>query len=137
VRTLLKAIPRQISVGRISYCDDHGATLSRYFTVAAGVGADALFLSQMDAKLKRKLGYILYLWQGLCVWVTHSFPLFDAAFVEREGQAPRTEKVSQLLAVRIRDFGGVLRYLAPGATAGGLQDAQPPELSALCARGAL
>jgi diacylglycerol kinase family enzyme len=34
---------------------------------------------------------------------------------EEEGQNQRAE-VSQLLAVRIRDFGGVLRQLAPGAS---------------------
>jgi diacylglycerol kinase family enzyme len=47
---------------------------------------------------------------------THSFPLFEASFVERGGGHPRVEAVSQLLAVRIRDFGGILHNLAPGAS---------------------
>ena len=50
------------------------------------------------------------------VWVTHSFPLFEAAFVERSGAQPRVELISELLAVRIRDFGGVLNNFVPGAT---------------------
>jgi len=58
---LLDAIPVRVPVGRIFYCDGEGVERSRYFTVAAGVGADALFLSRLDAKLKRKLGYLLYL----------------------------------------------------------------------------
>jgi diacylglycerol kinase family enzyme len=84
--------------------------------VAAGVGADALFLSRLDPSLKRRFGYILYLIEGFRVWATHSFPLFQAAFVERASSKPRVEQISQLLAVRIRDFGGVLHNLAPGAT---------------------
>jgi diacylglycerol kinase family enzyme len=50
------------------------------------------------------------------VWATYSFPLFDAVFEESATNSNRVAQVSQLLAVRIRDFGGVLRKLAPGAT---------------------
>jgi YegS/Rv2252/BmrU family lipid kinase len=116
VRKLLTATPVRVSVGQITYQDSAGAPCSRYFTVAAGVGADALFLSRLDAGLKRRFGYVLYLVEGVRVWAAHSFPLFEAAFVERSSSKPRVEEVSQLLAVRIRDFGGVLHNLAPGAT---------------------
>jgi YegS/Rv2252/BmrU family lipid kinase len=116
VRKLLTAAPVRVSVGQIFYSDSTGATRSRYFTVAAGVGADALFLSRLDPTLKRRFGYILYLIEGFRVWATHSFPLFQAAFVERASSKPRMVEISQLLAVRIRDFGGVLHNLVPGAT---------------------
>jgi diacylglycerol kinase (ATP) len=116
IHKLLEAVPQKISVGHISYQDTEGATHSHYFTVAAGVGADALLMSQLDAKLKRRFGYFLYLWQGLWIWATHSFPLFNASFEECKSCKPRVEAVSQLLAVRIRNFGGVLHNLAPGAT---------------------
>jgi diacylglycerol kinase family enzyme len=116
VRRLLTAEPVSVPVGRISYRNARGETNSRYFTVAAGVGADALFLSRLDAGLKRRLGYILYLIEGFNVWVTHSFPLFEAVFEESANHRPRVAEVSQLLAIRIRDFGGVLHNLAPGAT---------------------
>jgi YegS/Rv2252/BmrU family lipid kinase len=116
VRRLLTAVPVRISVGQISYCDSTGGAHSRYFTVAAGVGADALFLSRLDPSLKRRFGYALYLIEGFRVWATYSFPLFQAAFVEGASSEPRVEEISQLLAVRIRDFGGVLHNLAPGAT---------------------
>ncbi len=36
--------------------------------------------------------------------------------IEMEGETSRSAEVSQLLAVRIRHFGGVLRELAPGAS---------------------
>lgn len=116
VRKLLGANPVRVSVGKISYRDAAGAEQSRYFTVAAGVGADALFLSRLDPSLKRRFGYLLYLVEGFRVWATYSFPLFQTAFIERTSAKPRVEEVSQLLAVRIRDFGGVLHNLAPGAT---------------------
>ena len=116
VRKLLTADPVRISVGQISYRDAAGSICSRYFTVAAGVGADALFLSRLDPSLKRRLGYLLYLVEGFRVWATHSFPLFQATFVESASAQPRVEHISQLLAVRIRDFGGVLHNFAPGAT---------------------
>jgi YegS/Rv2252/BmrU family lipid kinase len=116
VRKLLGATPVRVSVGQISYRDATGATQSRYFTVAAGVGADALFLTRLDPSLKRRFGYLLYIVEGFRVWATYSFPLFQTAFEERASAKPRVEEVSQLLAVRIRDFGGVLHNLAPGAT---------------------
>jgi YegS/Rv2252/BmrU family lipid kinase len=116
VRKLLTAAPVRFSVGQIAYTDNAGETHSRYFTVAAGVGADALFLSRLDPSLKRRLGYVLYVIEAFRVWATHSFPLFEAAFVERAGSQARVEEISELLAVRIRDFGGVLNHMVPGAT---------------------
>jgi diacylglycerol kinase family enzyme len=116
VRKLLTAEPVRLSVGHISYSDGAGATHTRYFTVAAGVGADALFLSRLDPSLKRRLGYLLYVIEAFRVWATHDFPLFEAAFVEHESAQPRVEEISELLAVRIRDFGGVLNHMVPGAT---------------------
>jgi YegS/Rv2252/BmrU family lipid kinase len=116
VRKLLTAAPTRISVGQISFADVAGGLHTRYFTVAAGVGADALFLSRLDPSLKRRLGYMLYLIEGFRVWARYSFPLFKAAFVEGENSEPRVEEISQLLAIRIRDFGGVLHNFAPGAT---------------------
>jgi diacylglycerol kinase (ATP) len=116
VRRLLQAEPVQVPVGRIFYRDRLGAEHSRYFTVAAGVGADALMMSRLDLKLKRRFGYALYLIEAFRVWATSAFPYFEATFVWDNDQPRRTEEVSQLLAVRVRSFGGVLGQLAPGAT---------------------
>jgi diacylglycerol kinase (ATP) len=116
IRMLLSATPVRISVGRIFYTDGEGNNCSRYFTVAAGVGADAIFMSQLDPNLKRRFGYALYMVVALRVWATHSFPLFKARFLAHDGTSERVEELSQLFAVRIRDFGGVLQNLVPGAT---------------------
>ena len=114
-RKLLEATPHRISVGRLQYAGADGKPESRYFTVTAGVGPDALFIGRLDPELKRRLGYILYLVEGFKVWVTHTFPLFEIDVWEPGATAPRTMEASQVLAVRIRDFGGVLHNLAPGA----------------------
>jgi YegS/Rv2252/BmrU family lipid kinase len=116
LRMLLTAVPARVSVGRIFYRDSGGATRSRYFTVAAGMGADAQFFYRLDARLKRRFGYAFYLVEALRVWFTHSFPLFQATFMIPGNPKPQTDEVSQLLAVRICDFGGLVHRLVPGAT---------------------
>ena len=115
IRALLRAEAVQVPVGRISFNDAQGLPQTRYFTVAAGIGADALLMARMDPALKRRLGYLLYIFEAFRLWVTHSFPLFNATFVNGNGK-PRVLEASQLLAVRVRSFGGALGKLAPGAS---------------------
>lgn len=116
IQKLISAVPVEIPVGRISYRDDQGAQQSRYFTVAAGVGADALCISRLDAGLKRRFGYALYMVEMFRVWATHTFPLFEIAYVPSDIAPSRVDAVSEVLAIRIRDFGGLLHHLAPGAS---------------------
>ena len=85
VARLLNAHLVRIPVSRISYQDAAGATHSRYFTVAAGIGADALFISLLDPILKRRLGYLLYVIEAFRVWFTYKFPLFEVAIIESPG----------------------------------------------------
>jgi diacylglycerol kinase (ATP) len=73
-------------------------------------------MSSMDPELKRRYGYALYILEAAKIWATNPFPLFDARFSVNGNGASRMEQVSQLLAVRIRSFGGALGVLAPGAT---------------------
>jgi diacylglycerol kinase (ATP) len=73
-------------------------------------------MSRLDSRLKRRLGYILYLIEAFRIWATHSFPYFEAVLPADENGATRVVVVSQLLVVRVRSFGGVLRFLAPGAS---------------------
>ncbi len=115
-RILLNSVPARVSVGRIHYADAAGNPGSRYFVVAAGVGADALLMSRLDTRLKRRLGYVLYLIEAFRIWASSSFPLFEAQLPSNGNGGGRVIEVSQLLAVRVRSFGGVLRTLAPGAS---------------------
>jgi diacylglycerol kinase (ATP) len=116
VRALLTAKPLEVPVGRIFFQEPNGTEGWRYFTVAAGIGADALLMSSMDPELKRRYGYALYIFEAAKIWATNPFPLFDARFSVNGNGPARVEQVSQLLAVRIRSFGGALGVLAPGAT---------------------
>jgi diacylglycerol kinase (ATP) len=113
---LLQAARARVAVGRIHFHDTSKNPASRYFVVAAGIGADALLMSRLDARLKRRLGYVLYLIEAMRIWATSSFPLFEAVLPANGNGGGRVVDVSQLLAVRVRSFGGVLRRLAPGAS---------------------
>jgi diacylglycerol kinase (ATP) len=115
VRKLLTATPVRVAVGRIFYRDREGADRSRYFTVAAGVGADGQFFYRLDSNLKRRFGYAVYLLEAFHIWTTHSFPLFDVTVTAPGESKARVEQFSQLLAVRIGNFGGVVQNLVPGA----------------------
>jgi diacylglycerol kinase family enzyme len=115
VRMLLLATPVRVSVGEVFYQDSEGKPRSRYFIVAAGIGADALFMGRLNPKLKQKFGYALYVVEAFRLWMTHKYPMFAACFRESGNAVPRVEEASQILAVRIRNFGGALRNLAPGA----------------------
>lgn len=116
IRALLAARPVQVPVGRIFYRTVEGDDRCCYFTVAAGVGADALLMARMDPVLKRRLGYLLYIVEAFRIWISHPFPLFQARFGANGNGKARVEEASQLLAVRVHSFGGVLGTLAPCAT---------------------
>jgi diacylglycerol kinase (ATP) len=110
----LTAKPRRIAVGRVEYQDFTGNRAARYFTVTVGIGVDAHLFYKLDPLVKRRFGMAAYCAKATRLWLTHSMENFAVEFPQ-EGQTRQAE-VSQLLAVRIRDFGGVLRDLAPGAS---------------------
>jgi diacylglycerol kinase (ATP) len=114
-KALLGGVPVRVPVGRIFYRNANGAERSRYFTVAAGVGVDAHFFSRLDSRLKQRFGYLAYVIQALHLWATHSFPMFRAHFHDDTDANIRTADLSQLLTVRISNFGGAVQNLVPGA----------------------
>lgn len=109
----LTAKSRRIALGRVAYQDFKGGKSARYFTVTAGVGVDAHLFYKLNPMAKRHLGMAAYYAKATRLWLTHKMERF---VVDLEGETRRSEEVSQLLAVRIRHFGGVLRELAPGAS---------------------
>jgi diacylglycerol kinase family enzyme len=110
-RVLLNARSRRIAVGRVDYTGLHGGGGSKFFTVAVGIGVDAHLFYKLNALVKGHFGMGAYYAKATRLWLTHPMEKFA---VEVEGSA--SAEVSQLLAVRIRNFGGVLRELAPGAS---------------------
>jgi diacylglycerol kinase (ATP) len=113
---LLSAAPRRIAVGRIDYRDFNNLPAFRYFTVAAGVGVDAHLFYNLNRLIKDRMGMLAYYSKAAHLWLTHRMRYFEAEF-SSNGSAPLCEKrLSEMLAVRINYFGGVLRELAPGAS---------------------
>lgn len=112
-KKLLHAVPTRVPVGRIFYRGEDRQEQSRYFIVAAGVGPDAQLMASMDAGLKRRFGYVLYLVEGLRIWLRGSFPVFEARFGTGR---PYTRQLSQLLVIRVRSLGGAIGSLVPGAS---------------------
>lgn len=113
-RAALSATPRRIAVGRVEYQDFAGRPGSRYFTVALGIGVDAHLFYKLNPLAKRHLGMMAYYVKATRLWLTHKMKHFEVEI--SDGAPPRRAEVSQLLAVRIQDFGGILRELAPGAS---------------------
>ncbi len=113
-QTLIAASPKRIAVGRVEYSDFGGNRAIRYFTVAAGVGVDAHLFYRLNALVKGHMGMAAYYAKAWHLWLTHRMRHFAVRYDQEgsEKQAISTE----LLAVRIRNFGGVLRELAPGAS---------------------
>lgn len=110
----LRASPRLITVGKLEYCAG-GQPTERYFTVAAGIGADAHLAYKMTSEAKGRLGMVAYYWRATHIWATHDFPPFEVEFCDTDSNTPRVEIVSEVLAVRVTQFGGLLQKLAPGA----------------------
>lgn len=112
---LLSAESRHLAAGHIEYERAGARRESRYFTVAAGVGVDAELFYTLNARSKQRWGMAAYVGESLRQWVVQRFHPFQVDFYDVDGQQKRTEIVTQVLAVRIADFGGVLKHLAPGA----------------------
>jgi diacylglycerol kinase (ATP) len=113
-RAALHAKPTRLAVGRVDYQDFENRRTSRFFTVTAGIGFDAHLFYKLNPRAKRHLGMMAYYVKATRLWLTHKMEQFEVNVPN--GTQALTAEVCQLLAVRIQDFGGVLRELAPGAS---------------------
>lgn len=115
-RALLTATPKRIAIGKIEFRDFNNIPSSRFFTVAAGVGVDAHLFYKLNRLIKDRMGMLAYYSKATRLWMTHRMRYFEAEF-SRNGESRQLEaRLSEMLAVRINYFGGVLRELAPGAS---------------------
>ena len=106
---------RRIPLGRIEYEDFNGQPSARYFTVAAGIGVDAHLFYKLTAELKNRSGMTAYYLKAWQLWATHRMRRFEVDYANGDGQRQRA-LLTELLAVRIRFFGNILRELVPGAS---------------------
>ena len=115
-RALLTATSKRIALGKIEYRDFNNIPSSRYFTVAAGVGVDAHLFYKLNRLIKDRMGMLAYYTKATHLWLTHRMRYFEVEFSSNGGSTRREPRLSEMLAVRINYFGGVLRELAPGAS---------------------
>jgi diacylglycerol kinase (ATP) len=114
-KVALRASPRRTALGRVQYLDFDGQPGTRYFIVAAGIGVDAHLFYKLHAGSKQQLGMAAYYAKAWRLWLTYRMRYFSAEYVGAGAEA-RSAQVTELMAVRIRNFGGVLQELAPGAS---------------------
>jgi diacylglycerol kinase family enzyme len=106
---------RRVPLGRVEYVDFTGKSSARYFTVAAGIGVDAHLFYKLSAQAKHRDGMAAYYIKAWQLWATYNMRRFEVEYSNGSGPRQRAS-LTELLAVRIRFFGNVLRELVPGAS---------------------
>jgi diacylglycerol kinase family enzyme len=108
--------PRRVALGRVNYSDLQGNPGTRYFVVAAGVGVDAHLFYKLHTGTKQRMGMAAYYAKAWHLWFSYPMTRFVAELPPAGRGEPYRAEVTELMAVRIRNFGGVLQELAPGAS---------------------
>jgi diacylglycerol kinase (ATP) len=114
IRAALEGETRRVAVGQVTVRGFDNKPSTRYFTVAVGVGVDAHLFYRLNASVKQRIGMAAYYLTAWHLWFTHRMGRFRVDWTASE--AKTRHGATQLLAVRIGNFGGVLRELAPGAS---------------------
>jgi YegS/Rv2252/BmrU family lipid kinase len=112
----LRGRTRRVALGRIMCHDLKGNPETRYFVIAAGMGVDAHLFYKLHTGLKQRLGMRAYYAKAWHMWFTYPMTRFRVKYIESSADSEKNTEVTELLAVRIRNFGGVIRELAPGAS---------------------
>ena len=115
-KAALHAEQRRVALGQITCTDLSGVRKTRYFVLATGIGVDAHLFYKLLTGTKQRLGMGAYYAKAWHMWFTYHMTRFRVEYITPEGGEPRTGEVTELLAVRIREFGGIVRELAPGAS---------------------
>ena len=110
---LLDYAPQRLSAGRIEYVDGSGQPASRYFTVAAGVGAHARLIYAASAAAKKRGGMITYYYTGFYSLFTHRFAPMHASITAPDGTVSE-RTILEAVAMRVSSFGGLLGRWRPG-----------------------
>ena len=111
----LRSETRRVALGRITYQNLNGVENSRYFIVAAGVGADAHLFYKLHSGVKKRLGIGAYYAKAWQLWFSYPMTRFQVDYIDDSGKGNGAD-VTELMAVRIRHFGGVIQEFAPGAS---------------------
>jgi diacylglycerol kinase (ATP) len=113
-RVAVEGKVRRIALGRVEYEDFKGKPAARYFTVAAGIGVDAHLFYKLNSHMKNRSGMAAYYLKAWQLWATYNMRRFEVEYSNGKGHK-ESAQLTELLAVRIRFFGNILRELVPGA----------------------
>jgi diacylglycerol kinase (ATP) len=102
-------------VAVVEYETFSGKAAARYFTVAAGIGVDAHLFYNLNSRVKNRSGMAAYYLKAWQLWATYNMRRFEVEYGDGNGHR-ETASLTELLAVRIRFFGNILRELVPGAS---------------------
>jgi diacylglycerol kinase family enzyme len=80
------------------------------------MGVDAHLFYKLNTGVKQRLGMAAYYAKAWHMWWTYPMTRFQVEYLEAGNDRPHRAEVTELLAVRIGNFGGVLQELAPGAS---------------------
>ena len=114
-RAAVNGAVRRIPLGRVEYQDLTGKACARFFTVAAGIGVDAHLFYKLNSDIKNRGGMAAYYWKAWQLLTTYRMRRFEVEYSNGNGHKKQA-LLTELLAVRIRFFGNVLRELVPGAS---------------------
>jgi len=112
----LSGVPRRVALGRIQFLDLDGKPGTRFFVVAAGAGVDAHLFYKLHAGTKQRMGMAAYYAKAWHLWFSYPMTRFQIKFGDSESDQRPISDITELMAVRIRNFGGILQELAPGAS---------------------
>jgi YegS/Rv2252/BmrU family lipid kinase len=115
-KAALNAEQRRVALGQITCTDLSGLRKTCYFVVAAGIGVDAHLFYKLHTGTKQRLGMGAYYAKAWHTWFSYPMTRFRIRYTTTESGQQQAAAVTELLAVRIREFGGVVRELAPGAS---------------------
>ena len=116
VRAVIDGEHRRIALGRLQTKGLDGKPAFCYFTVTVGVGVDAHLFYKLHADMKQRVGMAAYYAKAWHLWFTHRMEKFSVTCGNSGSTQFSHGDVTEMLAVRIRNFGGVVRELAPGAS---------------------
>ncbi len=114
-RAALSATRVRVAVGKVECRGINGVPVSSFFLVALGIGVDAHLFYALSPGMKSRLGMASYYLKAIHLWLTHKMVDFTVTYSHLQSR-PATVDVSQLLGVRIRNFGGIVGQLARGAS---------------------
>jgi diacylglycerol kinase (ATP) len=108
IQAQLSFVPRRIAAGHIEFQARDNKKDSRYFTLMAGVGPEALMLYRVHAELKKRVGVLEYFRQAMMVVLSHPHEEFLVHYLVAGER--RTASVAQFSALRVTAVGNRVRY---------------------------